>query len=394
MGKKNLSQEGILTMKRAMNIVYYQMRRLYLEQYKTVPPFDVDVLMKEIHVECWIKNLLRLRRVDKNQIFDENMFPEFKNFVYVAPYNKVNAVTTNEIINEANELFLKQSDFIEKYPLSSAVNISTIKLELNCLIYDHQDFEYIKEAVLNLLKSKTPVGTKIIVMSVTGSRGKNLASEDSDYDIKVIVTYPLHYYMLQKVESAIKVKSFENPKNKDIEVTIISLHNFIQWCLFSNPAAHDVLYTPIQLMKDSEKIVALKKMYEKNFHPHNMKIFMGNQRKERKKGKKSKAKPINMKRAMDFVYYKMARMYIDQHQSAPPFEVETLMLHSNAESWIKELLSMRKADKNKIFDPSDFPEFENFVSLPNGEKKINVNTSDEAIKEAQDLFLTYCGYVQ
>ena len=51
MGKKNLSQEGILTMKRAMNIVYYQMRRLYLEQYKTVPPFDVDVLMKEIHVE-------------------------------------------------------------------------------------------------------------------------------------------------------------------------------------------------------------------------------------------------------------------------------------------------------------------------------------------------------
>merc|ERR1712141_618548 len=122
----------------------------------------------------------------------------------------------NELINEANELFLKQSGFNEKYPLSSALNIPTLKLELNCIIYDHQDFEYIKETVLNLLKSKTPVGTEIIVMSVTGSRGKHLASEDSDYDIKVIVTYPLHYYMLQKVESAIKVKSFENPKNKDI----------------------------------------------------------------------------------------------------------------------------------------------------------------------------------
>ena len=132
----------------------------------------------------------------------------------------------------------------------------------------------IQEAVSAYIYSKTPTQTKIILMSVVGSRGKNMSSgEASDYDLKVVVLYPTKHYLLQKIKPVIKkdwptiqkCPQFDNLKVNELECSIICLHQFTQWCVLSNQAAYDILFTPIHLLKDYEKVEELKKLFTKAF---------------------------------------------------------------------------------------------------------------------------------
>ena len=109
--------------------------------------------------------------------------------------------------------------------------------------------ENVQKIVEKFVKSKTPEGTEIVLLSVIGSRGKNLASKNSDYDCKVIVLHPKREYLLQKVKNIKRYETILEEENQELEITIISLLQMNQWCLESNPSANDILYTPIQRLK-------------------------------------------------------------------------------------------------------------------------------------------------
>ena len=109
--------------------------------------------------------------------------------------------------------------------------------------------DLIKE-VKDFVKSTTSKGTKIILLSVTGSRGKDMNSvETSDYDCKVVVLYPLRDYILQNVKPVRRFETIFHKESQELEVSIISLLQVNQWCLHSNQAAYDILFTPIQPIK-------------------------------------------------------------------------------------------------------------------------------------------------
>ena len=64
----------------------------------------------------------------------------------------------------------------------------------------------------------------------------------------------------------------------------------------------------------------------------------------------------------------------------------------NVESWIEELLQLRKQNKNAPFEISMFPQFEEFVNISEDYKKQKLKLSTETLQEADEMFLRYCGY--
>ena len=64
----------------------------------------------------------------------------------------------------------------------------------------------------------------------------------------------------------------------------------------------------------------------------------------------------------------------------------------NAESWIEDLLQLRKQNKTAPFEISMFPKFEEFVNISEDLTKQKVKLSKETLKEADEMFLNYCGY--
>ena len=72
--------------------------------------------------------------------------------------------------------------------------------------------------------------------------------------------------------------------------------------------------------------------------------------------------------------------------------ISSLMEKLNVESWIDELLQLRKQNKNAPFEISKFPQFEEFVNISEDYKKQKLKLSTETLQEADEMFLRYCGY--
>ena len=254
--------------------------------------------------------------------------------------------------------------------------------------------------IATLVEARTPPQTKILLMALGGSRGKKLSSEDtdSDYDAKVVVMFPKNYYLLQKGKDTSKMQAHEASKyaSTDCELDIISVLKFIQWCVESNQAAFDILFSPIHLTKDDEKVDELKALFLKHFRPVYTMVSLAKQMRVEKDQCLKRNGALNFKIAMNMVYYQMRRTYIERHQSVPPMDVEALIKEQDEDTqlWIKDLLRMRKTGKYITFDGSLFPKFEEFTYVPVDEKNTREVTQKEAIEEGENLFLKYCDLEQ
>lgn len=250
--------------------------------------------------------------------------------------------------------------------------------------------------ITSLVESRTPPQTKILLMAVVGSRGKRLSSEDidSDYDVKVVVLYPKKHYLLQKTSDTKNMVAHDASKygNTDLEMTIISVLKFIQWCIESNQTAFDVLFTPIHMIKDDQKVHELKELFIKHFRFQYTMTSLAKQIRVEKDACEKKKGHLNLKVAMNIVYYKMRILHIESHQTVPPMDVEKLIKeqHVDDQSWISDLLKLRKIDKNKTFEHTS--EFEKFIHNVPSEKMSKFQATKEAIDEGEDLFLKYCGF--
>ena len=131
----------------------------------------------------------------------------------------------------------------------------------------------------------------------------------------------------------------------------------------------------------------LKNLYDENFNGPNTIVTLGGQiRAEYAKAKNG----LTNKTAVNMVYYKLRILYIEKYNAIPPLTIDILMKdHLEENPWIEKLVDMRKWDKEKLMNKSEFPDFEKFVETNRNLKKNQRSISDEELQKAEELFLKH-----
>ena len=241
--------------------------------------------------------------------------------------------------------------------------------------------------VTTIVSMNTPKNSEIKLIAVTGSRGKGMNSNEADYDIKVVVQYPIREYLCQSIKHVIKLESPAKFGNCEVEITLISVKTMLLWCVNSNLAILDILYSPLQMRADQDLIQDLKAIFEENFNSENILVSLTSQIKIETR------KTVTMKEAMNAVYYQMRRKYVEKYQNPPPFDVNELMEIVNVDDWIHELLQKRKTNKNELFDEVRFPKWKEYIDVPTRKMKVPHNATKEDIDKMEQVFIKHCNLV-
>ena len=95
--------------KAALNMVYYKLRMLFIKKHNNVPPYSINLLLKDYkESDPWIGTLLELRKNDKRQIFERSKFPKFEEFVTTSKdQKKINVQVDEKNRKEAEDMFFK-----------------------------------------------------------------------------------------------------------------------------------------------------------------------------------------------------------------------------------------------------------------------------------------------
>lgn len=109
--------------------------------------------------------------------------------------------------------------------------------------FKHQFYLTIKEAL--------PSDVKIQYICLLGSQAKNLASADSDYDVRVIITSPYEKYMLQKPYQSIRINTMF--QGKELEGTAFDLIKAFEYALDTNLTMVEIA-RGIPIYESSEKV--------------------------------------------------------------------------------------------------------------------------------------------
>ena len=376
--QRNL-KNGKPILKQAMDMVYYQLKRMYIQKYDTVPPYDISSLMKKIQVDKWVHDLLKARIENKDQYFELTEYPKWDDFVNVPRDEKrVECEICQDSYHQAQEIFLRYCGYYD-------YSIEDRKLDFRG---DKKDL--FEDHVTRIVNMNTPKNSEIKLIAVTGSRGKGMNSNEADYDIKVVVQYPIREYLCQSIKHVIKLESPAKFGNCEVEITLISVKTMLLWCVNSNLAILDILYSPLQMRADQDLIQDLKAFFEENFNSENILVSLTSQIKIETR------KTVTMKEAMNAVYYQMRRKYVEKYQNPPPFDVNELMETMetvNVDDWIHELLQKRKTNKNELFDEVRFPKWKEYIDVPTRNMKVPHNATKEDIDKMEQVFIKHCNLV-
>lgn len=228
-------------------------------------------------------------------------------------------------------------------------NMSTESANFNKKLY-----ETIHEAL--------PKDLKILFISLTGSRGKNMASSESDYDVKVIILNPHDKYLLQK---PIKTREFNVKfEGKSLEGTAKDILVAFEYALETNPFILEALRGIPVYIENEDVLRTLKNVFIEGYMPTvPISAFMGmigNNTERLLKGKdKLYLEKAPVKVVMERVYELLQlRCLFEGKDIMDYLDVDKLMeFAGKEETFIKDLLRKRRDNrKDEVAITEEFKE--------------------------------------
>mmetsp|Transcript_27215 Transcript_27215/g.49120 ORF Transcript_27215/g.49120 Transcript_27215/m.49120 type:complete len:247 (-) Transcript_27215:436-1176(-) len=242
-------------------------------------------------------------------------------------------------------------------------------------------------------------GTTLIHLSTVGSRSKQLASHDSDYDLKAIILHSTENYLLQNVTpNKAFVTSIVDPNTDnavEVEGTLVDYLNMMDHALKSHQVAYAALFG-IAIYETSES-EHLKQLFHQAYDPRTLLVsYSGIMHSERLRAKK-KHRQNGIKHAANIVYY-ASILHVFQTNPEPPlpgaFSLERLKnVDSKLRKQIKSLYEHRKLDKS--ISDFDLSQFRDFIKSAN-DLKARESTQTTGVElqtlrtEAHKNFLKLC----
>src|SRR5690348_599121 len=133
--------------------------------------------------------------------------------------------------------------------------------------YSNKKFQ---EEIYKAIREEIPERLKILFICLTGSRGKNLASNESDFDVRVITQSPLNDYIFKHTKETIKLRTDISLNGKDqviLEGQAVDILKVFDYALETNSFMLDLL-RGIPLYSESDEVIdQLRLTYKQLFRP-------------------------------------------------------------------------------------------------------------------------------
>jgi predicted nucleotidyltransferase len=218
-------------------------------------------------------------------------------------------------------------------------------------IVEQMAHEQVLEAVLSLpqIKDKT-----LLHLSVVGSRSKQIASQDSDYDVKAVILHSHADYLLQNITpSKSFVTTIVDPntgEEVEVEGTLVDYLTMQKYALGSTLAAYESLYG-LAIYKTPESDF-LQELFRKAYNPAVLVAsFQGLGKAELTKAEKKHGQKGYIKHAANMVYYASA-VHAICNSTQPPTPNAFALLDgldeapTKLQEEIRSLYLQRKANKS------------------------------------------------
>jgi len=237
----------------------------------------------------------------------------------------------------------------------------------------------VREVHQHLNTTKSGSRHTILQITVNGSSGKGIASDQSDFDLKVLLIHSQNDYLLQKVkESWHSTFTFEYENDDEdavrttntieVDVMFIDYLRMAKYIAKSDMTAYEIFSGDI--IYDSPQAKALNELWKQAYLPR---ILAGQY-----SGllfSYLKKPPIenhtrSNKIAFEAVYLEIKLRFIEAHGASrvPPFKASELLERANnnfiteeEKRWAEELLKARREQKNGDMDSKHNEKFESFV---------------------------------
>jgi len=123
----------------------------------------------------------------------------------------------------------------------------------------------LKDKVYHQIRENLPSEVKILYICLTGSQGKNMASAESDYDVRVIIQNPFESYILQRPKQNIAIKT--ELDGKELEGQAIDIIKAFDYALETNAFMVDLLRGIPMFCESKELIDELRRVFHTGFLP-------------------------------------------------------------------------------------------------------------------------------
>jgi len=125
--------------------------------------------------------------------------------------------------------------------------------------------EELKKNMYNQIRGALSSELKILFISLTGSQGKNMASAESDYDVRVIVQNTFQSYILQRPKQTIQVKT--ELDGRELEGQAVDIIKAFDYSLETNAFMLDLLRGIPIFCESKELIEQLRVTFLQGFLP-------------------------------------------------------------------------------------------------------------------------------
>ena len=260
--------------------------------------------------------------------------------------------------------------------------------------------------LIEVIKAAVPQGAVPLFISVIGSRAKGLDGEKSDYDVRVIVLYPIEVYMLQRAPATCRIKT--DLDGVEVEGSCVCLQQALRWALDTNPAIYDALYSVV--LYETEVISKLRKLFELNYKPQKLRMALAGQIKTYTRVKKmGENRPTAvLKMATEAIYLSLKLRWVCLFKDEiPPMDIGLLINkvcadESGTKEWIFDIVTSRKRDKDGEYTKTeDYIKYisdsealsETYKSEKKSESKNEVSKVIKGMqKKADDMFIEAIGF--
>jgi len=249
--------------------------------------------------------------------------------------------------------------------------------------------------------------TTILQIAVCGSSGKGIASDQSDFDVKVLLLHPQKDYLLQKVKESWhssftfeykeELEQRQDERDDDnvttstttmieVDVMFIDYLRMVKYIAKSDMTAYEMFAGDI--IHTSPEAKALEEVWKQAYLPGVLAgqysgLLNSYLKKPRTKKKLQQDLPAarSNKIAFEAVYLELKIRFIEKHGASeiPPFKAFELIQRSDItkeeREWTEDLLKVRREQKNRHFDSKHNEKFDSFVR-PGTDGKIKIVWDD------------------
>ncbi|KAL3932585.1 MAG: hypothetical protein SGBAC_010783 [Bacillariaceae sp.] len=223
--------------------------------------------------------------------------------------------------------------------------------------------------------------TTTLQIAVCGSSGKGVASDQSDFDVKVLLLHPQKEYLLQNVKGSwhstftfeykVEANGVVTTTMIEVDAMFIDYLRLVKYIVKSDMTAYEMFAADI--IHTTPEAKALEGLWKKAYRPE---ILFGQysgllqsylkKPRNKKKDQESSGGRSN-KVAFEAVYLELKLRFLEKHGTSeiPPFKAFELVQRSEItpeeQEWAEDLLIVRRERKNEDFDSKHVEKFDAFV---------------------------------